>query len=350
MEIIDRIGDFRADNRYWYTRKVDAIKKNTVHHTGSRAGGSHEDILNALFDVHHGKNDWPGIGYHFVIMKDGAIYQLNEFTEVTWHDTHNWDSIGIALHGYFHPEYDEVPTAEQLKALDWLLDRLCTQHPEFPADHDDVLGHRERSSTACPGNHLFPKVVEYRTNLGDVDWEAQPCIGLSDDLPTFVEDKYELKEKGWYSKYWTLDEFISFAVSELDKPVDPSVYFKLSDDIPTEVEEEYGLKEKTWYNKHWSFGEFIEYCVRLGQGETAYRAFLHYINAKLTGLEVGTPKSVKEEEADLQHNADVVVQKLEADVVKDLSVFSNAEIREEFTTRTLTGIVEALEKLLRVKK
>ncbi len=130
---------------------------------------THEALLKAVQRFHE-NNGWPGAAYHFLITKDGTIYQLNDFTEVTWHDTRNWDSIGVALEGYFHPPHDEKPTTAQLQSLDWLLDKLCTETPEIPADHDDVLGHRERSSTACPGNNLFPFVTEYRIKKGSVSW------------------------------------------------------------------------------------------------------------------------------------------------------------------------------------
>lgn len=168
MEIINKIGYYEQAGREWYNR-VDPITKITVHHTASRYTGSDDQILRSLM-ADHVKHDWVGLSYHYIILKNGNIYQINDLNKVTWHDTHNWDSIGVCLHGYFHPDINETPTNDQLRSLDWLLDHLCTEHPEFPADHDDVVGHRERSSTACPGNLFFPKVVEYRTNLGDVDW------------------------------------------------------------------------------------------------------------------------------------------------------------------------------------
>lgn len=168
MEIINDIGKYEQPNREWYDRTYP-IKKITVHHTASRYTGSDDSILKSLM-ADHVKNGWVGLAYHYIILKNGNIHQINSLDKVTWHDTVNWDSIGVCLHGYFHPDIDETPTNEQLRSLDWLLDFLCTENPQFPADHDDVVGHRERSSTACPGNLFFPKVVEYRTSLGDVDW------------------------------------------------------------------------------------------------------------------------------------------------------------------------------------
>lgn len=170
MQIINRIHKYMAPGRSWYQRAVNGIRYITVHHTADTATGTNDQILQKEANQHINSNGWPGLSYHFFICKDGTIYQINNFSDVTWHDAVNWDSIGIALHGYFHPTVEEQPTSAQLKALRFLLDELCTKHPEFPADQSDVLGHRERSSTACPGNNLIGYVVDYRNNLGNVPW------------------------------------------------------------------------------------------------------------------------------------------------------------------------------------
>ncbi len=169
MKITNSIGTYKLFNREWYQRDTSEIKFITVHHTAGRETGTDDQILTALMRGHINQG-WPGLAYHFVILKNGNIYQINNFEDVTWHDTVNWDSIGICLPGYFHSPYNEKPTGEQLKSLRWLLDQLSTQHPEFPADQSKVLGHRERSSTACPGDNLIGYVQDYRNKLGKVDW------------------------------------------------------------------------------------------------------------------------------------------------------------------------------------
>lgn len=169
MQIINAIGKYKQSNRQWYTRDVSTITAITVHHTASLYTGSDENILSSLAKGHINK-DWPGLSYHYIILKNGNIYQINEHNWVTWHDGSNWDSLGVCLHGYFHPQYNENPTKEQLESLKFLLDKLCTEHPEFPADFDDVRGHREVMATACPGNIFYPKVVEYKEKLGKVNW------------------------------------------------------------------------------------------------------------------------------------------------------------------------------------
>ncbi len=208
MEIKNVIGKYLQPNRAWYNREVSGIKKITVHHTASLDNGTNEEKLKAIMATHV-KNDWPGLSYHYVIMEDGTIYNVNEHSWVTWHDTVNWDSLGVCLHGYFHAPYDKKPTVEQLQALKFLLDELCKNHPEFPSDQDDVVGHRERSATACPGDNLFPYVTEYRTKLGEVDWKVPTNMyDLDSDIPSEVEERFELKAVTQYNKKCSFSDLI----------------------------------------------------------------------------------------------------------------------------------------------
>lgn len=170
MQINNKIHAFLAPGRSWYQRPTGNVRFITVHHTASQATGSDVQVMQNEANHHIYKNGWPGLAYHFFITKNGNIYQTNNISDVTYHDAVNWDSIGVVLAGYFHPTVNENPQDPQQKALRYLLDQLSTQHPEFPAAQGDVLGHRERSSTACPGNNLIGYVVDYRNRLGKVTW------------------------------------------------------------------------------------------------------------------------------------------------------------------------------------
>lgn len=168
--IINSIHKYKQANRTWFQRNVNTITKLVVHHTASRQlGGSDQEQLQAEAN-HHNANGWPGLSYTFFILPNGNTHQINNFTDVTWTDGVNWDCVSVCLKGYFHDPHNENPTPQQIKSLKELLDELSTKHPEFPADHDDVYGHRERNSTSCPGDKLFPSVKEYREKKGQVSW------------------------------------------------------------------------------------------------------------------------------------------------------------------------------------
>lgn len=173
MDIQDRIGKYLANGRSWYTRNVNTIKVFSVHHDAiPHDNRTPDQVMQSIFGIHNGKNGWPGMSYHYYIHRDGQIFQVNKHEWVTWIDGVNWDAIGIVLNGYFHPDKNNKPTEAQLKSLKFLLDKLSTKHPEFPASQKDTYGHRERASTACPGNETFPYVKEYRDKLGQVSWGA----------------------------------------------------------------------------------------------------------------------------------------------------------------------------------
>lgn len=192
MTINNVIGKYRANGRSWYQRNPNIITKITVHHTASKqkSGESHDSIMKKHMATHVNKKGWPGLAYHFMIMPDGAIYQINDYKDVTWHDGKNYESLGVCMEGYFHPDENEKPNVNQLASLKDLLDHLCTKHPEFPADHNDIRGHRDVMATACPGNFLYPYVVEYKEKLGNVSW------GNSSDVGEF-DLKKKLSDKNW---------------------------------------------------------------------------------------------------------------------------------------------------------
>ena len=206
MTIENDVHKYIQSGRSWYQRAVNNITRITIHHDAIPNNGrfTDEEVLTNIMKEHASRG-WPGASYHFWISKKGVIHQLNNFTDITWHDGVNSDSIGVCLNGWFHPDYNEKPTVEQLKAFKWLMDQLCTKHPEFPASFKDIRGHRERKATACPGNYLFPYVVEYREKDGNVNWgEEEPLkpviitLDINNDIPTDIEEKLGLKDHDRY--------------------------------------------------------------------------------------------------------------------------------------------------------
>lgn len=165
--IINRIGQYRV--RSWYQRSEGAIRVITVHHTADNFVGSDDAILSREAGFHTKNNGWPGLSYHYFICPGGQVYQINSHTDITWHDARNSDTLGIALHGNFH-NTGAKPTTQQLASLKALLDWLCRENPQLPANERNVYGHREISPTACPGDQLQPLIVEYRKKIGQVSW------------------------------------------------------------------------------------------------------------------------------------------------------------------------------------
>ena len=108
-----------------------------LHHTCSK----NADVYSINQD--HKKRGWAGIGYHFVIGKDGKVYRGRPEEYVGAHCSgNNTSSIGIALCGDFRTE---SPTDEQLKSLDELVKLMRAKYPIRR-----VLNHNDLYATACP--------------------------------------------------------------------------------------------------------------------------------------------------------------------------------------------------------
>lgn len=102
----------------------------------------------------HLANGWVGIGYHFLVRKDGSIWRGRPETTIGAHAyEHNNNTIGICFEGNF--ETDEM-YAKQIQAgnelVNYLKEKYCIS---------DVKRHRDFNKTACPGkNFPFEAITE----------------------------------------------------------------------------------------------------------------------------------------------------------------------------------------------
>jgi hypothetical protein len=194
MTIKNKIGKYVQTGRQWYTRGTSGIKYITVHHTADLTTGTQDQIL-ARLHSYHVNNGWPGLSYHYIILRDGSVHQIHPHTNVTWHDGHNWDSLAVCLHGYYHEPHNQKPTDSQMESYGKLMRSLVSQYPNAK-----VVGHRDRGSTACPGSTFYPLLNLYKQE------GFQSFLNV--DIPTEVEDGYGLKNIKRYNKYWTYEELI----------------------------------------------------------------------------------------------------------------------------------------------
>ena len=133
--------------------KRSATNKIIIHHTGD--GDESTDPDAKTIHGWHQKNGWAGIGYHFVIRKDGSIERGRPEETVGSHaQGSNNDSIGIHVGGAF----DKCqPTEAQIGSLVNLIRDLCKKY-NIPVDRKHIIGHREVNQTSCPGNNLYSRL------------------------------------------------------------------------------------------------------------------------------------------------------------------------------------------------
>ena len=148
MKIVSLIGNLsqHKTKRYKY-RPLAAIRSIAIHHSATKSGSAE-----AFARYHVQTLEWPGVGYHYVISKDGTVYKCHPLTLMTYHvGGSNREAVGICLVG----DYDkEVPPDVQLEAAAELVKTLRSAFP-WPLEvkrHGDYPGYKWKS---CPGRR-FP--------------------------------------------------------------------------------------------------------------------------------------------------------------------------------------------------
>ncbi|HHN48737.1 MAG TPA: N-acetylmuramoyl-L-alanine amidase [Bacteroidales bacterium] len=178
---VKNLKDFREKltrhpSKLFPTRVLSAITNIAVHHSATKTGSAE---IYARFHV----NDlnWPGIGYHFVIEKDGTIKWTNNLQTVSYHvGNSNRTAVGICLTGDFR---EQEPTGEQWSSLFGLLKTLMV---ELNLSHDSVWGHSQfpgYESKACP--------------CIDMTWVRQQLVKPAAITPNPKPDGLVLKNNKW---------------------------------------------------------------------------------------------------------------------------------------------------------
>lgn len=121
---------------YAYAAERD-YSKVVIHHTAS------EDVSRETIDQWHKDRGWDGIGYHFVIRKDGTLEKGRDFSKIGAHAKGRNNYTGIALTGY-----DEF-TDEQIETLTSILRQFN-------------IVHIERHHEECPGKGLDIDYIKSR--------------------------------------------------------------------------------------------------------------------------------------------------------------------------------------------
>ncbi len=124
-----------------------------IHHSGGTDANPLADTSNhtaaIIEDWHVNGMGWEGIGYHFVIQKDGSIYRGRP---ELYHGAHtpavNAKSIGICLTGNFDAT---LPTEAQIASLRAILKELTVK---YSIPKEKVVPHRNFQNKTCYGRNL----------------------------------------------------------------------------------------------------------------------------------------------------------------------------------------------------
>lgn len=170
MKIVDKRNSLRKHtNKSYRTRAKSSITNIAIHHSATTSGSAE-----AFANYHVNTLSWPGIGYHYVIDKNGTIYQCHDLEVISYHvGNHNSRAVGICMIGNF---VVESPTDAQMKAAIELTTYLLTQ---LKLSVHNVFGHNEFSghaSTLCPAidmNQFRKRLLSTNQDL-DIKLERSP--------------------------------------------------------------------------------------------------------------------------------------------------------------------------------
>lgn len=130
-----------------------------IHHTA----GSEQSApaLRATFLERFGANY---IGYHYAIAPNGDIWKDIQDDQVGIHNNegniNNYNSLAISFVGDFT---SREPTTAAWNKAKQVIRTIKKANPQVKT----LLGHRDRKSTACPGNRIYARLGELRAELNN---------------------------------------------------------------------------------------------------------------------------------------------------------------------------------------
>ena len=165
-------------------------------------------------------NGWAGIGYHFVVRKNGTIERGRpQWAKGAHAEGDNSHSIGIHLSGNFSAV---KPTTKQIENTALLIANLCEEYG-IPIDREHIVGHGELMATDCPGTYL-QALLDDGTLTGKANYyrygspEEQKETAWEEDMKaiqTEITEK-EMRE----NRYKALEELPDWAKPTIKKLID----------------------------------------------------------------------------------------------------------------------------------
>ncbi len=135
------------------------VARLTLHHTAMEEELRDRDdaaAVRAIQAFHQDGRGWADIGYHWLIGRDGRVYEGRPLGVQGAHagGSNNVGNLGVSVIGDFSARLPEPP---QLHAVRAFLARAVRRHGLGPAS---VFGHRDFKATACPGDALYAWLLE----------------------------------------------------------------------------------------------------------------------------------------------------------------------------------------------
>ena len=163
------------------------------HHASAKTCGA------ATIHSWHKANGWAGIGYHFVVRKNGTVERGRPEKYVGAHATgSNSDSIGVCFEGNFDQESMGVAQKNAgIELISWLKSKYGI---------GTVVGHRDVMATSCPGKY-FPMADIVNGKVSSTDPDGDVTSGgttqIQKDQGGAITYQVHARKIGWMN--WRCD-------------------------------------------------------------------------------------------------------------------------------------------------
>jgi hypothetical protein len=130
----------------------------TVHHTETPTNDSMSvpARLRQIQNYHIDVRGWCDIGYHFLVGRDGNVYQGRRENTLGAHVANaNSGNVGVSFIGSF---MDAPPSAAMEAAAARIIGAVARTYG-ITLSRNSVKGHRERGQTDCPGDALYARLA-----------------------------------------------------------------------------------------------------------------------------------------------------------------------------------------------
>ncbi len=145
-----------------------------IHHTETPTvdSMSPQARLRQIQSYHMDVRGWCDIGYHYLISRDGRVWQGRPGHLRGAHAGagNNTGNVGISVMG----SHDSTPvTQTQLNNIAALVAGVAQQH-NIELNRNRIKGHREYKPTTCPGDALFARLDDIVDLAAGVDTDPVP--------------------------------------------------------------------------------------------------------------------------------------------------------------------------------
>lgn len=173
MNLIDKRNSLASSRSRSYRRRAkSAIRNIAIHHSATTAGSAE-----AFARYHVNELGWPGIGYHYVVDKEGVVSLCHDLEVVSYHvGNSNGYAVGICMVGDFRNE--SLGDVQRQATIE--LTRRLMKELSIPVEN--VWGHVEfpgYSWKMCPSINM----EGFRTELQEA---GESLSGLPARPPLYV--------------------------------------------------------------------------------------------------------------------------------------------------------------------